>query len=528
MLEFARARPRPAASYDSIPEAMSQLPLWGDVAPSRRSIKSLSKSRIAAGLQCAKRLYLECYESERRDPYDPSRQALFDAARQVAVAARARFPGGVVMSEDPIRHEDAVRATRAALSDPTVPAVYEAAFTHDEIRVRVDILARTPDGAWDLIEVKASKQIKEDYLPDVAIQLHVVEGAGVPVRQVCVLNLNGDYVWEGGDYDAGVLFSLHELTRDARRRIPDLLHRVVALRAHLWSTMAPSIAIGVHCVRPYRCPFYGTCHEDEAEHPIHTLPRMDPRLRSRLETLGISDIRQIPEDFDGLSILQRRVRDCLLQGVPFLDAELGRALTQLRYPIHFLDFESCSPPLPVIPGTRPFQQTPFQWSDHVLHVDGTVEHREYLHESRTDPRRPLAEALLRSLADAGAIMVYSGFEERTMRGLAEALPDLGEALLAHVGVRIVDLHRLIHAHYYHPKLRGSFSIKDVLPVLVQGIGYGDLSIKDGSQAALAFSAITDPAKDRLERDRLCEQLRAYCRRDTEAMMCLFQALREDR
>lgn len=507
---------------------MSQIPLWEGALPATRaSIKPLSKSRVAAGLQCAKRLYLECYEHDRKDPIDAARLGLIEVGRQVGVAARSAFPGGILIGDDPYHHDDAARATREAMANPDARAVFEGAFTFDQIRIRVDVIARTGDGSWDLVEVKSSKQVKDDYLTDVAIQLHVVEGSGVPVRQACVLHMNGDYIWAGGPYDPALLFTRRDLTDQVRRRLPDLLRRMEATRAVLWGLEPPDIAIGAHCERPHRCPFHGTCHANGAEHPIHTLPRMDQRLKRRLAALGVADIREIPDDFDGLSTLQRRVRDCLIDGAPFRDPSLQRELSAIPYPIHFLDFESCSAPLPVIPGTRPFEQTPFQWSDHVLHENGRIEHREYLHSSRTDPRRPLTAALLEALDGAGAIMVYSGFEARTMKELAAALPDLGDALLDHVERRIWDLHRPLHQHYYHPDLRGSFSIKDVLPVVVDDLGYDDLVIRDGSQASLAFAVMTDPALPAEQRDLLRGRLLAYCKRDTEAVMRLFLALKEE-
>lgn len=505
---------------------MSQLPLWGGVLPARTSIKPLSKSRVIAGLQCAKRLYFECYAHDRKDPIDAARMGLIEVGRQVGVAARSAFPGGVLIRDDPSRHEDAVRATREAMANPDATAVFEGAFTFDQFRVRVDVIARADDGCWDLVEVKSSKQVKDEYLTDVAIQLHVVEGSGIPIREACVLHVNGEYVWPGGPYDPTLLFTRRDLTDAVRRRLPDLRRRMETMRTVLWGLEPPDVAIGGHCERPHRCPFHATCHANGAEHPIHTLPRMDQRLKRRLAALGVADIREIPDDFDGLSTLQRRVRDCLIDGAPFQDPTLRRDLSAIPYPIHFLDFESCSAPLPVIPGTRPFEQTPFQWSDHVLFENGRVEHREYLHGSRTDPRRPLTAALLQALEGAGAIVVYSGFEARTMQELAESLPDLRDPLHEHVERRIVDLHRLLHLHYYHPGLRGSFSIKDVLPVVVNGLGYDDLIIRDGSQASLAFSQMTDPVLPREQRELLRDRLLAYCKRDTEAVLKLFLTLKE--
>lgn len=491
----------------------------------RPSIKPLSKSRIAAGLQCHKRLYLECYAHDSREALDDSRRGLIEVGRQVGEVAREAFPGGVLIPSDAPHFDDAARATREAMGNREVRAIYEGAFVHDDIRIRVDVLVRNGDGRWDVVEVKSAKQVKDDYLQDVALQLHVVEGSGAPVGGASVLHLNADYVWPGGPYDHSLLFVRRDLTEEARRRLPGLLRAVESMRAPLRQLEPPEIAIGPHCTRPHRCPFHGTCHQTAAEHPIHTLPRMDQRLRRRLAALGIADIREIPDDFDGLSWLQTRVRDCLIRGGSYVDPKLRAELSAVRYPIHFLDFESCSTPLPIIPGTRPFEQTPFQWSDHVLHEDGRIEHHAYLHATRTDPRRPLATALVESLRGAGAVVVYSGFEARTIRALAASLPDLAQALHEVEG-RIVDLHRHIFAHYYHPDLRGSFSIKDVLPVVVTGWGYGDLEIRDGSQASLAFAEITDPELPDAERERLRAGLLAYCKRDTEATMRLFQVLKE--
>lgn len=91
---------------------------------------------------------------------------------------------------------------------------------------------------------------------------------------------------------------------------------------------------------------------------------------------------------------------------------------------------------------------------------------------------------------------------------------------------MVDLHEVIHKHYYHPGFHGSFSIKDVLPVIVADLNYKDLSIREGSQAAVAFSDMTDPLTPAAKRRELKEGLLAYCERDTQAMVRLFQTLKE--
>jgi Domain of unknown function(DUF2779)/Domain of unknown function DUF83 len=502
---------------------MTQPPLWEFARRRRPSVRHLSKARVLAGLQCLKRLHYETYEPDLRSPVGPGRRAILEAGKAVGEVARKRYPGGVAIPEEAGRHDQAVRETKAALSRPTTCAIYEAAFTWEEIRVRVDILARTEDG-WRLVEVKSSSGFKEEYLSDLALQLMALEGNGVAVESAALLHVNSQYVWDGGAYDVNELFAEEELSRFVRASVPSLRTRLARMREVLLVPEPPDVGVGPHCRKPYTCPFYDVCHDRMPEHHISSLPRLTPKMYAALLAAEIEDIRDIPDDFEGFGDLQRRVRDSVSRGEPFRHPDLKTELERIRYPVHFLDFETCNPPLPIIPGTRPFQQTPFEWSDHVLEPDGTIHHHSYLHTLRSDPRPTLTDALLNALAGEGSIVVYSGFEARVIRSLADALPAWADRLLP-VETRMIDLHHLIHSNYYHPNFHGSFSIKDVLPALVAGLDYKDLAIQEGSQAALAFATMTHPETDAEERGSLRNALLAYCSRDTMAMLRLFQTLK---
>ena len=119
--------------------------------------------------------------------------------------------------------------------------------------------------------------------------------------------------------------------------------------------------------------------------------------------------------------------------------------------------------------------------------------------------------------------VYSGYERRILRALARAVPRHQRALAA-AEKRLVDLHRIVKWNYYHPAFRGSFSIKAVLPVLCPDAGYGDLAIADGLTAAVRYQRALASDSER-ERRRAFADLRAYCQRDTLALVRLRHALR---
>ena len=202
---------------------------------------------------------------------------------------------------------------------------------------------------------------------------------------------------------------------------------------------------------------------------------------------------------------------------------LRESLRQIRFPASFLDFEAMNAAIPVYVGTRPFQTVPFQWSLHVREADGGLRHCAFLAEGVKDPREELITNLLKAVPSQGTIVAYSNYEQRVLRDLALAFPQWEEPLLA-LCDRVVDLYRLVRECYYHPDMRGSFSIKAVLPVLVPDLSYGDLEIAEGRAAAGAFarSIAADTPED--ERATIRESLLAYGKRDTEAMVRVYEAL----
>ncbi|SVD40575.1 uncharacterized protein METZ01_LOCUS393429, partial [marine metagenome] len=165
----------------------------------------------------------------------------------------------------------------------------------------------------------------------------------------------------------------------------------------------------------------------------------------------------------------------------------------------------------------------FQWSCHTLDSDGKLEHTDYLASGEVDPRREFVESLLRAVGTSGSVLVYSSYEQTTLRRLAVQFPDL-ERQINDLISRFVDLLSLVKDNYYHPAFRGSFSIKRVLPVMVPGYDYSDLAIGEGETASAAFVDIVEGRVDDDELDHVLFDLLEYCKRDTEAMVRIWQRL----
>lgn len=229
----------------------------------------LSKSRFQSGLQCLKRLYLECYHQELADPVSAAQRAVFDRGIAVGELARQRFPGGALVEEPHFVHDQAVETTKSLLTETEIPAMYEAAFTFQGIRTRVDILRRTGHSGFDLVEAKSTTRVKPEHVSDVAIQVYVVEGSGVPVSRAYLMHLNRGYAHQDGNPDLDRQFSLRDVTDAVRLFIAEKASVELArMRTVLQQGDTPDIEIGRHCNIPYRCSFYGYCHDRSADSEI--------------------------------------------------------------------------------------------------------------------------------------------------------------------------------------------------------------------------------------------------------------------
>lgn len=489
------------------------------------SAPRLSKTRYLSGCQCHLRLWYDCYERELATDIDVVTQAVFDTGHEVGRLARQRYPGGVLVEADHLRTEEALAKTRALVADSQVTAIFEAAFEHRGVLIRVDVLERNPSGDFNLIEVKSGTTVKEVHKQDVAVQLWVLRGEGIPVASAGVLTLNRGYVFDGKRLDVYRLFRYYDVNEAVAEHLPWIDADVADLHSMLSADQAPEIEPGDHCFEPYECGYYEFCTRDWEclDHPISDLPRLQANKQAALEVQGIEEVGDIPDDFP-LSKRQSIVRLSVISGAEYVSADLPAELSDLSYPIRYLDFESFSPAVPRYAGTRCYDAIPFLFSVHIEAAGGNISHREFLWTDREDPRRPLAEALLDACGDAGTICVYSGFERRVIRALSRDLPDLSPELDALLE-RLWDLLKVVERNYYHPDFHGSFSIKQVLPVLVPEMGYEDLSVTDGREASVAYENALG-CDDPTLRRRTYEALREYCQRDTLAMLALKRALQE--
>ena len=486
----------------------------------------LSKSKFTQGLGCHRALWWAVHEPDAPErEVGPALQAIFDQGTRVGELARAHVPGGQLIDFPYTESEKRIEATRVAIAGGA-RLIYEAAFREDDVFVAVDILHRgRGQGGWTLTEVKSTTKVKDEHVPDAAVQMHVLQRAGLPTTRVEVMHLNRECRFP----DLSNLFTRSDVTEDVVEYLPSVGPEVKAQLVMLRRSKPPAVEPGAHCSAPYECAFMSRCWPAAPEHAIATLCHLSATRREQLIDEGYETIFDLPDDVE-LNPMADRQRRAVQNDEIVVEDGLRAVLDALEAPIAHLDFETISPAIPAWVDCRPYDAVPVQFSVHVepRRAGGRAQHAEWLAEGSGDPRRPLAHALVAALRAARTIIVYHApFEVARLRDLQEVVPELAEELEDIIG-RVVDLLPIVRAYVYHPDFGGRFSLKKVAPALVEGLRYDELEIGEGSEASRALETLLlrSETMKSAERWRMREALRAYCAQDTLATMGVLQRLRE--
>ena len=486
---------------------------------------TLSKSQYIRGLQCHKSLWLYKNKPELRDKSDKAQESLFNTGHSVGELAKELFPNGEEVEFDASNFNGMISKTKELIANGT-EVIYEATFSEEGIFAMADILVKNGD-AWDMYEVKASTQVKDVHISDATIQWYALSKV-ISLKHAYVMRINNQYVREGA-LDIEELFMIEDVTDIVLEKQDEIELQLLEMEAMLKEGV-PDIDIGVHCSDPYGCDFHGHCwkHIPSKNSVFDISYAMGKQWK--LYYQGILSINDVPNDFHFGANASLQIKYHKSQEIKIDRPKIKEFLNTIEYPINFFDFETFQNTIPRFNNQRPYAQMPFQYSLHILHEDGTLEHKEFLGDENSDPRLPLAKQMLQDITPTGSIVAYSqGFEKGKIRNLAELFEDFREDLLA-LNERFVDIaHPFQYKHYYHPKFNGKYSIKVVLPTLFPNddeLDYKKLgSIQNGGDAMDTFANL-HLLKDKSQIDEIKKDLLAYCHLDTLAMVRIWEKLHQ--
>jgi len=255
--------------------------------------------------------------------------------------------------------------------------------------------------------------------------------------------------------------------------------------------------------------------------------------------------------------------------------ELRSVVNALKYPLHFIDFETYTGALPFHTGMRPYELIAFQWSCHTIHQPGaTPAHSQWIHTGEMFPNPSefpnfeFARSLMTQIGSSGTPLMWATHENTVLRTIINQMETYGvtdEPLKKWLHDitsdkdregRLVDMNKMTLEHYFHPFMKGKTSIKKVLPAvwsnhrylhevehfkdyapdeflggiidpydtLTSGLKpeeWDDEVVSGGTAAMRAYHRIRfDESLSNKQKDELRYQLLQYCKLDTMAMVII--------
>ena len=484
----------------------------------------LSKSRYCKGLQCPKILWMDKYMPDKAE--DVLSETVMANGNLVGDLARSYF-GDYSLVEFDYDKENMVRKTKE-LIDKGVRNIAEAAFLVDGLYCAVDIL-RCEGDAYSIVEVKSSTHVSDIYIDDMAFQYYVLTRCGLNITKVYNMHLDSSYV-RNGDLELKKLFSLEDYTEEVIARSAEVEDNVEAIRKYIDRDIEPERDIDLYCENPYACAYYGYCSRHLPEESIFDVRRLFASRKYEYYHRGIISFEDIIKNNLPLSEKQMKQVEASYYNKPDIihQDSIREFLRTLSFPVYHLDFETFQQAVPEYDGLSPYSQIPFQYSLHIEQADGSLEHREFLAKEGTDPRREIAESLCRDFPVDVCVLAYNmSFERGVLQRLADTFPDLSGHLLS-IRDNIHDLMIPFRQQdYYSKDMKGSYSIKYVLPALCPGdpeLDYHSLEgVHNGSEASAAFADLPNHSPEEIAVIR--KNLLRYCCLDTLAMVKVLEKLR---
>jgi hypothetical protein len=487
----------------------------------------LSKSTFIRGFQCEKSLYLYKHNYNLKDKIQPQLQAIFNQGTNVGVLAQDLFPNGVDASPSSYyKMQESVFKTLEFIKNGK-EIIYEATFQFNGVIAALDILVKDSEG-WKAYEVKSSTSVSEVYITDAAIQYYSLINSGIDLKDIFIVHINNQYE-KDGDLNIKELFTIESVYDKVQEVLPNISSQIERFKQVINQDEVPIVDIGLHCNTPYNCDFKRQCWSHIPDYSIFNISRLTAKKKFDLYYQGIINFNQIDLTKAPLNGNQQMQIICDLENKNFIDAQqIQNFVNNLNFPIYHLDFETMATAVPIFDGTRPYQQFVFQYSLHIEYENGELEHKEYLAEANPniDPRKGFVEQLIQNCGTIGDVLVYNiGFEKGKLNDLKALYPIHADELNNIIG-RLKDLMTPFQKKwYYTPEMKGSYSIKYILPALVPELSYEDLEIKEGGTASTTFAQMVIGDFDG-DIDETREHLLEYCKMDTFAMVKILEKLRQ--
>ena len=484
----------------------------------------LSKSKYTKAVQCNKILWLDKYKSEVATPLD-NESVLLNGTR-VGELAKSLF-GEYIDVEFNTDLSKMIDSTNELLKIDKCN-ICEASFNYKGNFCSVDILKKDKDN-FEMYEVKSSTDVSDIYLDDISYQYYVLNSLGLNVKKACIVHINNEYV-RHGDLELDKLFKIVDVTEIVLSKQNEVKSKIEEINKYMENKDEEDKDIDIYCFTPYECPYFKYCSRMLPEKSVFDIRMMSLKKKFDLYKSGIYKYEDLINEKLNDKYLEQIDFDLNDRDEKINKKEIEEFMNTLSYPLYFLDFETYQEAIPSYDNICPYEQIPFQYSLHyIMSVDGELLHKEYLSECDIDPRRKLAEQLVKDIPSDVCVLAYNmAFEKRVIKKLAYLYPDLSDHLMS-IYDNMKDLMiPFKNRDYYKKEMEGSYSIKYVLPALYPddpSLDYHNLDmVHNGAEASNTYSTLgTYSAKEQKE---IRKNMLKYCELDTFAMVKIWQRFKD--
>ena len=485
---------------------------------------NLSKSKYCNGVQCLKMLWLDKYKPEEKD--DINNESVLENGTEVGEYAKKLFGNYTDIKFDE-NLNNMINLTKDALKKEKI-IITEASFNYNNNFCSVDILKKD-NNDYEIYEVKSSTKIKDIYIDDISYQYYVLNNLGFNLTKASIVYINNKYI-RNNNLDINKLFNIEDVTKDVLSRQKKVENTIKEINNFINSKEEPKDYIDEHCNNPYPCPYFRYCTKHLNENNIFKIPELQFKTKIKYYKNNLYNYEDllstdIDDKYKQLIDFELNNKDDYIN-----INNIKQFMNTLSYPLYFLDFETFQQSIPMYDGIKPYEQIPFQYSLHYIeNKNSELKHKEFLAEKNIDPRRSLAESLVKDIPKNVCTLAYNmKFEKMVIKNLANLYPDLKEHLM-NIYDNIKDLMiPFKDKSYYSKEMHGSFSIKYVLPALFPNdpsLNYHNLEeVHNGTEAMASYKKLNE--LDKYEELKLRKNLLKYCELDTYAMVKIWQKLNE--
>jgi len=493
----------------------------------RCAVSSISKTDYILWRDCAKNAWLrihkpDVYYSTELTEYE---QSVMEMGIDVERVARGLFPDGAIVTGS---QTDALQETRTLIASNT-PTLFQPVFEREECFAVVDVLRCEPGtNDWSIYDVKSATKVKEEHVYDLAFQVALLRKHGINLKRAFLIVLNPDYVRQH-DLDIQKLFTPVDLTANVDDISESVSKEMQEARNYLLNESEPKGPCScIYKGRSRHCSTFHYSNPDVPDYGIHDIARIgsSPKKLKELVDAGILALEDIPSDIKLTKGQSNQLRAYRI-GETIIDKEaIAKDMAELTFPLHFIDYETFASALPLFRDFSPYDQIPLQYSVHIVgSPDEEPIHRDFLDTGSGDPTSSFLGSLREHVSAFGSVIAWNkAFECQVNDSIGRRL-SAARGYIIELNDRFYDLMDIFSKQYFvHRDLRGSVSIKKVLPVLASELSYSNLGIQDGAVASLTWGRIISGQMDDQECARLRANLRDYCALDSYGMYAIWRAL----